>query len=145
MEKMSKWTKRVLLVLLTALMVLPLGMVSAVGTFDAARVIYAEDGAISVEGVTAFHMIPSGVSFEIPAGLTKVTIIPLVDNAFFEYLGVKYCFGKISADTIGVLTLAAEDVKPKLTITPSFWADWPSWAQWMLEYVLFGWIWMRWF
>jgi len=142
---MSKWVKRVLPVLLTTLMVLPLGMFSAVGAFDATHVIYADEGAISVEGVTAFRMIPSGVSFEIPAELSEVTIIPLVNNAFFEYLGVKYCFGKISADTVGVLTLAAEGVNPRLTITPSFWDDWPSWARWTLEHILFGWIWMRWF
>jgi len=142
-----KKAKRILSVLLTLALALPLGMVSAVGTFDAARVIYAEDGAITVEGATASPMFSMGnlVVWEIPAELTKVTIIPLVDNASFEYLGVKYCFGKISADTIGVLTLAAGGVKPRLTITPSFWADWPSWAQWTLEYILFGWIWMRWF
>ena len=139
--------KRILAVLLTLALALPLGMISAVGVFNATRVIYAEDGAITVEGATVSPMFGTGnlVNWEVPAGPTKVTIIPLADNASFEYLGTKYRFGKISADTVGELTLAAEGVNPKLTITPSFWADWPSWAQWMLEYILFGWIWMRWF
>ena len=28
--------------------------------------------------------------------------------------------------------------------TPRFWDSWPCWAQWILKYILFGWLWMRW-
>ena len=151
---MSKLVKRFLSALLMALMVLPLGMFSAVGAFDSTHVLYALPDEIVVVDAIGTPMKGNPMDgnprymFEIPAELSVVTIIPLKNCASFQLFdGTTFRFGKISTDTIGLFTLAAPGVNPSLTITPSptpFWGDWPSWAQWILEYILFGWLWMRW-
>ena len=132
------------------------------GTFDATRVIYAEAGAIFVEHASEFSMFGLGnrVSFEIPTQLSEVTIYPLKDYAAFQLFdGTVFRFGKINAGfpglpktgTYGIFTLATVGANPtpaSLTIinpAPSFWDDWPSWAQWSLKYILLGWLWMCWF
>jgi len=99
---------------------------SAVGGFDATHVIYSDKDAIIVEGVRAYPMdgdveMGEHVMFEIPAQLSTVTIVPLMDNAAFEYLDNEYSFGKINDDTIGIFTLATSGEgstqDPSLTIT----------------------------
>jgi len=94
---------------------------SLAGSFNAAKVIYADKGAISVAGVSAWPMIgdEQHVLFEIPTWVSTVTIIPLVDNASFEYLGSTYSFGRNSVNAIGRFTLAASGVNPSLAITKS--------------------------
>ena len=94
---------------------------SLAGSFNAAKVIYADKGTISVEGVSAWPMIgdEEHVLFEIPTQLSKVTIVPLVDNATFEYLDNTYSFGRNSVDTIGKFTLAAAGANPNLNISRS--------------------------
>jgi len=44
----------------------------------------------------------------------------------------------IKGSTGGIETLQFE---PQNT---HFWSAWPSWLQWVLQYILFGWLWMRW-
>ena len=128
---------------------------SAAGAFDPTHVIYAKPDEIAVKDAIGTPMKgypmdgDSRFMFEIPAELSVVTIIPLKNNASFQLFdGTTFRFGKISADTIGTFTLAAPGVNPSLIITPQpprFWDSWPSWVQWTLKYILFGWVWMRWF
>jgi len=95
-----------------------------VSGINATKILYAETGSISVEGVTPCIMtgdfeLGQRVSYELPPNLTEITITPLVDNASFEYLDNTYSFGNINAGTIGIFTLATQEVGsfPNLTIT----------------------------
>jgi len=113
--------KRLFAIALT-LLLLPLGMVSVASAFDETHVIYALPDEIVVEGIIAYQMEPGpDASYEIPAELSAVTIIPLKDNATFRcFDGTKFSFGKISDDTIGIFTLATSGTNPtraSLTIT----------------------------
>ena len=63
----------------------------------------------------------SAVMFEVPAGVNQITIVPLADNAEFEYLDESYSFGAVGDDTVGVFTLASSNDEggvssPSLTI-----------------------------
>jgi len=88
--------------------------------FNAAKVIYANQGVISVVGASEYPMDGDNrVMIEIPEQLSAVKIIPLVDNATFEYLGNTYSFGRSSANNIGRFRLAAPGVNPSLTISKS--------------------------
>lgn len=99
---------------------------SNAGGYNAKLVIYADIDTILVEGAEAYPMdgdIEMGerVMYEIPAGVDEVTIVPLVDNAEFEYFGEEYAFGEISDETSGILKLATDDEgsasqEPSLTI-----------------------------
>ena len=91
-----------------------------VSEFNATLVIYANVGVISINGIVGSLMEgnfgPEGcVMYEIPENLDLVEIIPLIDNATFEYLGNAYSFGKISDDTIGEFTLSKTDNKSTST------------------------------
>jgi hypothetical protein len=150
------------LTLLLALGLLPLGMFSVAGAFDAAHVIYALPDEIVVEGATAHLMDPGPqAQYDIPAELSVVTIIPLVDDAAFRYLGETYSFGEIEDDTIGIFTLAPSGVNPtppSLTITQKQNNNGTGGSQpakkifstrydatpinWILFFLCFGWIWM---
>ncbi len=82
--------------------------------YDSTRYIYAEKDSISIEGLDAYLMdgsteMGSTVMFEVPAGVNQITIVPLVDNAEFEYLDESYSFGAVDVDTVGVFTLATSD------------------------------------
>ena len=97
---------------------------SNVWRFDATHVIYADRDMISVESASVYPMdgdieLGEHVMYEIPAHMDAVTIIPLVDDATFEYLDKAYSFGKISDETIGVLTLSTSD-EGSLSQNPSF-------------------------
>ena len=74
---------------------------SVVDGFDATRVIYADRGAISVESASVYPMtgdieLGERVMFEIPAHMNQVAILPLVNNATFEYLDDTYSFGEVN-------------------------------------------------
>ena len=94
--------------------------------YDSTRYIYAEKDSISIEGLDAYLMdgsteMGSTVMFEVPAGVNQITIVPLVDNAEFEYLDESYSFGAVDDDTVGVFTLASSNDEggvssPSLTI-----------------------------
>ena len=94
--------------------------------FDFKRYIYADKNEITVEGATMYYMkcspeLGSYVMYEIPAGVDEVTVVPLVDNAEFEYFGEEYAFGEINDETSGILKLATDDEgsasqEPSLTI-----------------------------
>jgi len=122
---MSKLVKRILSVLLMALMallLLPLGLFSAVGAFDETHVIYALQDELFVEGAIVSPMDGNPrAMFEIPAEQSAVTIVPLVDNATFHcYGGASFSFGEIEDGTIGIFTLATagnNPTPPSLTIT----------------------------
>lgn len=94
--------------------------------YDSTRYIYAEKDSIAIEGLDAYLMdgsteMGSTVMFEVPAGVNQITIVPLVDNAEFEYLDESYSFGAVDDDTVGVFTLASSNDEggvssPSLTI-----------------------------
>ena len=84
-----------------------------VDNFKATRAIYADTGSITVEGVEPYYLDADSedeakVLFEIPEETEEVTIVPLVDNASFEYLDEEYGFGNLSDDSYGVFTLVNE-------------------------------------
>ncbi len=82
------------------------------GDYDGTHVIYAEDGAISVEGAVPTPMDcgteSAYVLFEIPENYCEVIITPLTDNAEFSYMDETYSFGEINEDTYGTFTLASD-------------------------------------
>jgi len=149
-ERDDSRMKKVLSILLAVVLLTGVLAVMATGAFDPTHVIYALPDKIDVVDAIASPMIPGpDFIFEIPAELSEVTIIPLKNYASFRLFdGTRFRFGKINDDTIGILTLATlgDDPTPASFIimnAPSrFWDDWPSWAQWMLKYVFFGFIWM---
>lgn len=82
--------------------------------YDATRYLYAKKDSIAIEGVEAYLMdgnTETGctVMFEVPSDAKQITIIPLVDNAEFEYLDDEYSFGNINDDTVGVFKLVSAD------------------------------------
>ncbi|MBQ3151522.1 MAG: InlB B-repeat-containing protein [Clostridia bacterium] len=91
--------------------------------FNAAKYIYADSNTVTVSGATAYDMYCSSgkrIMYEIPANATQVTIVPLKENAEFEYLDKKYEFNAVNEDTYGVLTLSTgsgyNQTTPKLEI-----------------------------
>lgn len=94
--------------------------------YDSTRYIYAKKDSIAIEGLEAYLMdgnteMGSAVMFEVPAGVNQITIVPLADNAEFEYLDESYSFGAVGDDTVGVFTLASSNDEggvssPSLTI-----------------------------
>lgn len=84
---------------------------SVAGDYDATRYIFAPKDDIDINGVNVYP-IDCGpekgeyVVFEIKEGQTKVEIIPLKDNAKFEYMNDDYSFNMIDYDTVGSFTLA---------------------------------------
>ncbi|MBQ5970200.1 MAG: InlB B-repeat-containing protein [Clostridia bacterium] len=85
-----------------------------IGSFDSSHVIYADNGAITVEGVDPYVMdtdseFESLLMYEIPDNWTEVTIIPQIENASFEYMDENYIFGETNEDTYGVFTLSITD------------------------------------
>ena len=82
--------------------------------FKDTRAIYADTASIYVEGVEPYYLdadseSDSKVLYEIPNDSEEVTIIPLTENAKFEYLDEEYNFGDQALDTYGVFTLVNED------------------------------------
>ena len=77
--------------------------------YDFTRYISAEEGNIEVKGSTKYYEIGGDgnarVIYEIPQGIDKATIIPLEDNASFEYLNYEYSFDEINDLTVGSLNL----------------------------------------
>ena len=87
---------------------------SLVDDYDSTRYIYAKKDTIAIEGVEDYLLdgateTGKNVVFEVPSDARKITIIPLVDNAEFEYLDKDYNFGVINDDTEGRLTLISAD------------------------------------
>ena len=83
------------------------------GDFDSSRVIYGWADTIEVEGVTGYPMDLGGsgeyMMYEIPDGVDEVVIVPLTDNATFEYMNEDYQFGGINEETYGVFTLSTSE------------------------------------
>lgn len=81
--------------------------------FDLSRVIYGWAETIYVEGVTGYPMDLGGsgeyMMYEIPDGVDEVIIVPLTDNATFEYMNEDYQFGGINEETYGVFTLSTSE------------------------------------
>lgn len=80
--------------------------------FKFSHAIYAKKDTINVVGAKQSVMDTGDsdveeVMFEIPDTMTEVEIIPLVENAEFEYLDESYAFGNKIKDTVGVLKLAS--------------------------------------
>lgn len=76
---------------------------------DGTHTIYAQEGAIEVEGAEASPMDlgeeGNYVAYEVPENFCEVIITPLEDNAEFSYMDEEYSFGNIQDDTYGVFTL----------------------------------------
>jgi len=84
---------------------------SIIDDFDMTRCIYADKGTVSIPGATEYSLdgkveLGERVVFEIPAETQQVIIIPLTDDASFEYLDEKYSFAQADDETVGLLTLA---------------------------------------
>ncbi len=121
-------------------------------SFDFSRVIYANEGEITVEGVIGYAMFGAEDSsikyvYEIPANESQVKIIPLVDNAEFSYLEEEYGFGKINDETVGKFNLASIDgsgdaQSPGLTIENESKSIWDIIADFFMMIIdlLFGWL-----
>ena len=82
--------------------------------FDFKHYIYADEKEIKVEGAELYYLksgpeLSSYVMYEIPENVTQVSIIPLVDNASFEYNNESYEFGEVDSKTCGVLTVLTKD------------------------------------
>lgn len=80
--------------------------------FKFSQAIYAKKDTINVVGAKQSVMDTGDsdveeVMFEIPDTMTEVEIIPLVENAEFEYLDESYAFGNNIKDAVGVLKLAS--------------------------------------
>lgn len=84
---------------------------SMVSTFDKSGYIYAAKDNISVSGATVYA-IETDVSrdeyvmFELPDDAKEVKIVPLKDNAEFEYMDTEYNFEKINENTSATLVLS---------------------------------------
>ncbi|MBQ8574496.1 MAG: leucine-rich repeat protein [Clostridia bacterium] len=84
---------------------------SEVKDFDDSRVIYAQEYMVKIEDIPAYPMdlgllSAEYIMYEIPEGVTKIKIIPLTDNATFEYMGKTYQFGNVTESVYGLLTLS---------------------------------------
>lgn len=94
---------------------------SLAAKFKFSQAIYAKKDTINVVGAKQSVMDTGDsdveeVMFEIPDTMTEVEIIPLVENAEFEYLDESYTFGDKIKDAVGVLKLASlndEGIKEK--------------------------------
>ena len=78
--------------------------------FKASRYIYANKDEILVENAVAIDMktldkTGTNIMFELPEGTNEIKIIPLVDNAEFEYLDSTYNFAGVNEETYGKLSL----------------------------------------
>lgn len=87
---------------------------NSVSSFNKARVVYANEGVLEIEGAQMTPMVSSlnGVTlcmYEIPENVTEVTVIPQTINATFSYMGEDYSFDIVNAGTVGRLTLVSEN------------------------------------
>ena len=79
--------------------------------FDMGRALYADAEMISIDCAEAYPM-ECGyyeneyIMYEMPEGTTEITIIPLEDNATFNYLDKEYSFGEVDENTVGKLVLS---------------------------------------
>ena len=77
--------------------------------YNTYRYVYANAGEIEINGSIEYPMAcgeDGGMTmYEIPENATKVNVIPLVDNASFEYANKKYSFTETDDNTYGILTL----------------------------------------
>lgn len=79
--------------------------------FDESNVLYGSEDSVFISEALAYPMESDNAPysmFEIPSDVEQITIIPLVDNATFTYLGQTYNFGNIDEDTVGILKLAED-------------------------------------
>jgi len=51
-------------------------------------------------------------------------------------------YWEFETDHFSLYAVVDEEIVPA---EAHFWDGWPDWAVWLLKYVLFGWVWMRWF
>lgn len=87
---------------------------SIVTNFKDTRVIYAREGEIQIEGVEGAPLAASldgetYYMYEIPDHQNEVTIIPIVDNASFDYLDEEFSFGLMTDVGYGVFTLVSDE------------------------------------
>ena len=66
-------------------------------------------------------------------------------NARVVQIGGVY-YWEFEADHFSLYAVVDEAAPPNIDpAPPHFWDTWPCWAQWILKWLLFGWVWMRWF
>ena len=87
-----------------------------VESFDESKVLYAYENEVEISNVNTNVSPLAGyfgeklvMMYEVNENVGSVTITPLVDNATFEYMGVKYSFNEINESTCGVLQLETTD------------------------------------
>ena len=95
-----------------------------VKSLDTRCVFLAPVGTISIDGATEYPFRTDSAktgtmyeSFEVVSGTKEVVIKPLVDNAYFEYMGQTYSFGDIDEDTTATLTLSTSEEKNNAKFT----------------------------
>ena len=96
---------------------------SVIGDYDSTRYIFADKDTISINSAIEYPLMCGDrerVVFEIPEGKEKVVITPLVENAEFEYLNVKYSFDQAAAGQIGEFTLAQNEETTEDTVELTF-------------------------
>lgn len=81
--------------------------------FKSSRYIYANKDEIIVDNAVVYDMKTldesgTNVMFEIPEDAAEIKILPLVDNATFEYLDSTYSFGEVNEETYGKLSLTKD-------------------------------------
>ncbi|MBQ2963843.1 MAG: hypothetical protein IJE14_04195 [Clostridia bacterium] len=102
---------------------------NSLSDYDATRYIFADENDISIPGAIKYPLDCGAdkerVVFEIPDGEEKVVIVPLVENAEFEYLNVTYNFDQAEAGQAGEFTLAQDETAPEETVELTF-IDFPQ-------------------
>jgi len=98
--------------------------ITQTGTFDfLSYKIWKTLDQINFEEFASYNSFPASLEYELAAG----------EELYFEF--------KINRNTKDAVTITFTVEEPET----GFWVSWPSWLQWILKYLLFGWLWMPWF
>ena len=104
--------------------ILDIGLISSelffneAGYLETRDMVFAPIGTVSIENSKEYPFRTDSnnddtiyESFEFPYGTEVITIVPLVDNAQFIYMGELYSFDKIDGDTVATLKLSTSEEK----------------------------------
>ena len=98
--------------------------ITQTGTFDfLSYKIWKTLDQINFEEFASYTSFPASAEYELAAG----------EKLYFEF--------KINRNTRDAVSITFTVQEPET----GFWVNWPSWLQWILKYLLFGWLWMPWF
>jgi len=153
--------KKIFAVLLTAVLlcgVMPLTASAAQGNDSALYSVLVLNGSISNNNSGG----PIGVGSFAEDTIITISFYPpvtgLTGGRFVQWNtepSIVFVDGTSETDAIAKFIMPNKDVNIRaeyetvwLTLPdrlpPHFWSTWPPFLQWILRYVLFGWLWMRW-